>query len=148
MPDWKKLYCLSERLASLGIMGAQLWFLLKPLATIVLWCTGGFKGAIIWDPIVPRNVSLSDSCTSDRFFFSIWLCENAWDLLLMESFPAGLFCFSTAGWWVEFFLLFHFFFLFFYRWIIGRIIFVKTACFEFFMQSVVNVYCQSFRDMM
>ena len=35
-PDWKNLHRLSERLSSLGIIGAKLRALLKPLKTIVL----------------------------------------------------------------------------------------------------------------
>ena len=27
---------------------------------IVLWCTGGFKGALNWAPLMPRDASLSD----------------------------------------------------------------------------------------
>ena len=42
-PDCKNLHWLSERLASLGIMGVQLGDPLNPpdLNTIVQWCTGG-----------------------------------------------------------------------------------------------------------
>ena len=29
--------------------------------TSVLWCTGGFRGALNWAPLMPRDVSLSDS---------------------------------------------------------------------------------------
>ena len=42
-PDWKSFHRLSERLASLGIMAAQLRIPLKPYNTIVLWCTGGWQ---------------------------------------------------------------------------------------------------------
>ena len=42
-PHKKNLHWLSERLASLSIMVAQSRVSLKPLNTIVLWCTGGFR---------------------------------------------------------------------------------------------------------
>ena len=38
-PDWKNLHRLSERLASLSIMGVQLSASIKPLNTMVLWCS-------------------------------------------------------------------------------------------------------------
>ena len=38
--------------------------------TIVLRCTGGFRGAFIWDPMMPRNVNLSASYAPDRCCFS------------------------------------------------------------------------------
>ena len=28
------------------------------------WCTGGFRGALNWAPMMPRDASLSDSCMS------------------------------------------------------------------------------------
>ena len=34
---------------------------LNPLNTIVLWCTGGFRGALNWAILMPRDASLSDS---------------------------------------------------------------------------------------
>ena len=52
-----------QRLTSLGI--------LKPLLTsqhfIILRC---FRGVLNWIPMMPRDASLSDSCTSDRCCFS------------------------------------------------------------------------------
>ena len=53
--------------------GAQVRYPLNPLNTIVLWCTGGFRGALNWTPLMPRDASLSDSCSklhSDYIFAS------------------------------------------------------------------------------
>ena len=66
---WTKLHWLSERLAFLGIMGSEMKAPLKPLNTIGLGCPGVFKGTLNWDPIMPRDASLSDSCTSYRCIF-------------------------------------------------------------------------------
>jgi len=54
--DWKKIDDLYERLTPLGIMEAQLKAPLKPLDTIVLRCSKGFRVALI----MPRNARLSD----------------------------------------------------------------------------------------
>ena len=43
---------------------------IKHLNTIVLWCKGGFMGVLHWSPMMPRDVSVSESCTSDRCCFS------------------------------------------------------------------------------
>ena len=60
-PRLEKLtHLLSERLASLSIMGLQLKTALKTLNTIMLWCTGGFSGALNWSPMMPRDDSLSN----------------------------------------------------------------------------------------
>ena len=47
-PGWENLHWLSERLASLGIMGDQLRASLKPINKIVLWCPRGVSA----EPIV------------------------------------------------------------------------------------------------
>ena len=39
---------------------------------IVLWCTGGFKGALSWSPLMPRDASLSDSYKSVGDVFPVW----------------------------------------------------------------------------
>ena len=49
-PYWKNLHWLSERLASLGIMGSQLRASLKRFNAIELWCTGGFRVALNFFP--------------------------------------------------------------------------------------------------
>ena len=43
---------------------------LKPLNTIVLWCIGGFSGALNFSPMMPRDYSLSYSYPSERCCFS------------------------------------------------------------------------------
>ena len=45
---------------------------LKPFKTIVLCCTGSFRGAHNWSPMVPRDASLLDSYKSDRYFPSLY----------------------------------------------------------------------------
>ena len=35
--------------------------IINPLNMIVLWCTGGFREALNWAPLMPRDASLSDS---------------------------------------------------------------------------------------
>ena len=52
---------LSERLASLGILGAQLRFPLKPPIHHITIILRDFRRALNWVPIMPSNVSLSDS---------------------------------------------------------------------------------------
>ena len=57
----------SETLASLGIMGTNL----KPLNTIIsAMIFGGFQRTLNWAPMMPRDVSLSESCKPDRCSFS------------------------------------------------------------------------------
>ena len=67
---WQNSYSLSERLASFGIMEDPIKSPLKHLKTTVLWCTWSFRGASILAPIMPRDVILWDSSTSDRCCFS------------------------------------------------------------------------------
>ena len=82
--EWKILHELSERLASLSIMGAQLRTLFKSLLTIVLLYSCGSKGALNWAPMMPRNISLSGNYTSDRCYFpSLPSCF----CMQAESFP-------------------------------------------------------------
>ena len=45
---------------------------LNPINTIVLWCTGGFRGALNWSPLMPRDISLSDRCKSVCDGFPVW----------------------------------------------------------------------------
>ena len=62
-------------LASFGIMGEELKAFLEPLNTIVISCTGIFRGGLNLGPTMPRDGSLSDSCTSNRrCFFPVWCC--------------------------------------------------------------------------
>ena len=61
-PDWKKLPRLSDRLTPLGT--------LKHLDTLVLKCLRGFKEPSIRPLMMPRDASLSDSCTFGRCSFS------------------------------------------------------------------------------
>ena len=63
--DWENLHWLFERLASLGIMGAQLRasFKLRYHSALAL---EGLHGALCWYPMMPREISLSDGCTPDR----------------------------------------------------------------------------------
>ena len=56
--NWKNLHSLSERLATLGIMGPQFRDLLQPLKTIVPWCTEGFRGAFNCASMMPRDSTL------------------------------------------------------------------------------------------
>ena len=61
----KNSHALSERLASLAF---QVWALLKPFNTIVLWWSEGFPQlGHIW---LPRDVSISNRCTSDCCCFT------------------------------------------------------------------------------
>ena len=62
-----KLHRLFESLRSLDIMGVHLRNHIKFLNTVVLRCTGGFRGALIW----LRDACLSDSYTFDRCCFSL-----------------------------------------------------------------------------
>ena len=59
LPDWKSC---SERLASVGIMGAQLRASLKALKHHSTAVRMGFKGALIGGAIMPRGESLSPWC--------------------------------------------------------------------------------------
>ena len=96
-PHWKDYLWLSERLACIcmrkksklhgfcawsfsyfcchfklnwkRIMGAQLRAHLKTLNTIVMLGKGEGRGFRMC-PMIPRNASLSNSCTSDRWSFS------------------------------------------------------------------------------
>ena len=65
----KKLHPLSERLASLSIMGAQLRASLKSPNIIVLWWSDVFEGALNWAPMMSRDARFSDSYTSNRWCF-------------------------------------------------------------------------------
>ena len=56
-PNWKNSHSLPERLAALGIMGAQIR---APKYDIVLWCTG----LLNFSPMVPRDASVSDGLPS------------------------------------------------------------------------------------
>ena len=49
-PNLKKFNLLSETLVSLGIMRDQIMTPLKPVNTIVLWCTSGVRGTLKWCP--------------------------------------------------------------------------------------------------
>ena len=51
--------------------------IINPLYMIVLWCTGGFRAALNWVPMMPRHASLSDSYTSDRCCF--WEYTDSWE---------------------------------------------------------------------
>ena len=48
--SWIFFHVPSERLVSLGIMGAQLRAPLKPFGTVLPWCSRGFQGQIIDQP--------------------------------------------------------------------------------------------------
>ena len=74
VPVWGKNFPpLFERLASLGIMAAQLKAPLKPLYTIVLWCFVWFQVvSSIGHTWLPRDVSLSDSFSSFLFQVFHW----------------------------------------------------------------------------
>ena len=50
--------------------GAPIEDPLKPLNTIVLWCTKGMNEVLNNSPMMPRDASLSDRYTSDRWCFS------------------------------------------------------------------------------
>ena len=58
-PDWKKVHPLSERLASLGMMGAQLKAPLKPLSMIVVWRYEEFQEGPQLGPPWCRKMSVS-----------------------------------------------------------------------------------------
>ena len=70
--------------------GTQLRGPLKPLSTIMLWCSMGFRGAFNWMHMMPRDVSLSDSWMPDRCSFPTWylsqLTDNMRDYKLMHDF--------------------------------------------------------------
>ena len=70
---WRTRLRLSERLASLGIMEAKLRALFKALNTSVLWCVRDFRETLNWDPTMPKDAKLSDSCTFDCCFFPVGL---------------------------------------------------------------------------
>ena len=38
-------------------------------------CPKGFRGALNWSPMMPRDGSLSDSCPSDRCFFLVYIYD-------------------------------------------------------------------------
>ena len=54
---------------SLVIMEPKLCARPKLLNTIVLWCARGFRRSLICAPMMKRDASLSDRCTSDRCSF-------------------------------------------------------------------------------
>ena len=55
--NWKP-----EKLAPLDRLGAQLRSPLKPLGVILLWCSRGFRWALNFADIMPRDASLSIAC--------------------------------------------------------------------------------------
>ena len=56
-PNWNIFYRPSERLMHLGIIRAQSRVLLKPLGTIMHWCTEASKRALDLAPMMPRGIS-------------------------------------------------------------------------------------------
>ena len=66
MSDWKNSHRLSESLASRGIMGTHQGPSLSPLIRQCCDIPRGFWRALV----MPRDASLSDSCTSNRCSFS------------------------------------------------------------------------------
>ena len=60
--DSRQRNSLFKGLDSLGVMGEELRATLEPLNTIVLWFTGGFRGALTWAPIMPTAIHTSDRC--------------------------------------------------------------------------------------
>ena len=51
---------------------AQVRYSLNPFNTIVLGCTGGFRGTLNWAPLMPRDAILSDSYKSVGDGFPVW----------------------------------------------------------------------------
>ena len=64
------------------IWSMNVWIMdpLNPLNTIVLWCTGGFRGTLNWAPMMPRDASLSDSYKSVGDVFPV--CFSCWFWIL------------------------------------------------------------------
>ena len=60
--------------------------IINPLNVIVLWCTEGFRGALNWAPLMPRDASLSDSYKSDRWRFSCLAVFLHWENYISISF--------------------------------------------------------------
>ena len=75
-PDWKNLQLLSEGLVSLSVMGANLRTPLKPPNTVECFDgPGGFGGAHNRVPMMPREASLSENYTPDRYSFWVWMAR-------------------------------------------------------------------------
>ena len=58
---------------SLGIMGAQLRSPLKPLNTIVLWCTGGFSEPWIGPPWCREKLAFRSAARLVAVLFPVWV---------------------------------------------------------------------------
>ena len=76
--DCNKIHTLSERLAFLGIMEAQLTASLKPINTIVLWWSKGFQGG---PQLGPTIVSWTAICFIADFLSCLVLCKTDETLL-------------------------------------------------------------------
>ena len=71
-PNWKNLHRLSERLASPCKIGAQLGAALKPLNTIMLWWTRGFRGCAQLGTMMPRDAG--------RYVWSVLFFQSDCDM--------------------------------------------------------------------
>ena len=94
LEDWKNLHWLSERLGALRLIGTQLRAPLEPLNAIVL-CDGPnwFQGALNWTLMMPKYASLSDSCTSDRYAFSVMMYYDASSINRNIVYTVRVYCF-------------------------------------------------------
>ena len=61
--------------------------------TIILCCAGGFRGALNWAPLMPRDASLSDSYKSNRWRFSCLAVFLHWENYISNSFHIECDCF-------------------------------------------------------
>ena len=63
----------------------------------MLWCTGSFRGALNSAPLMPRDASLSDSCTSDRCCF--WEYTDSRECTETTIFPFRFTLNGIWSWW-------------------------------------------------
>ena len=78
-PRLEKKYCFVTReLCAFRNYGGPIKGPLKPISTIVLWCSTGFKGPFSWFPIMPW-----DSGTDVRLYvWSLYTQRNIFEILL------------------------------------------------------------------
>ena len=88
--DWKNLHRLCDKLASLGIIRAQLRIHSSP--SILKWCD--VRGGSIELPMMRRDTSLLNSFTFNRYSFSTWRVvkggERARQIVFSKTTSAGI----------------------------------------------------------
>ena len=77
----KHSHRLSDRLASLGVMGPKLLAPLKPVSTIVLWMSEAFHGVLNWAPWCRQSLGQIFKTLVSRML----VCRAVWSLLFWKN---------------------------------------------------------------